>query len=846
MFLTFTEFYLKDLALVMKFVSARFMVLFCCLIMLFASCEKNPVLVRFVSDGLEDETVVPTEDQLGVSVTADYPAAVLSQFAEGSTGAALLKRLPGFSATLGRSTKLVVIKGSDIQEGSPLLSGEQLAQMARIYLDGGCVALETPTLSQIQTLMDALQGAVTDLKQEEWLYKYGVDASWLEERDRTRLANLSSVATRAGAEGADAIAAEMVILGPTEYFYQEPFNPNPKVTTYAVDGEGNRLLGSTQEVSIEKTEYNSGVMADAAASWLNDLGVIRTQLPLTGDGAGIINSLMSASETFTHYSSFLERTGSNFPSHAGNIATTFRSWGVHNLLEDRDFYYIRQSVLLQSADLFRRVRDYDDITWQSATGYGDYNRWYGSFLSKFETSMSLSGSGSIRLEEALPYTDNSNSSITITCGQSSANTETLGCSWSINAGGSPAGPSGGINWGGNYSLGHTEGTSFSMGFSKTYKDLAVKKNTDGTRVIWTYEGHLPQYREEIRDGYIYYCHESPADILVNDANLDNEICWSVSNPTGLFTLDVTMVPETAALLYSREGKAGNKPHKYEYTANAENPDFHYQLLQPNRNIQNWRMYVTIDEWEGTPVPGALGSLEQNLISSFPVEFKKAFSVADKTARSLQVITANIAHAKEVFTASNDILLNYAQSWGIKQYTIHWRCDDTQNVSLQDSYVVAPVLHTPYKLHAVGGSQTSASEGYGKALDDDFKTKWKVERKDRDTKEDAWILEFTSEEPILPGSFTVVMGPDIEQNPDNAPYRCLLYGWLEDSARWSYVGGMTDYNFALTKNGGHLTGTVAPSIHDMKYSRFRLLVRVDSYGAYDAMEMNELVLNEKKK
>ena len=827
----------------MKPVFARFAVLSSCLAMLLASCDKNPVLVAFFSDGKEDETVIPTEDQMEVSVAADYPAAVLSQFPDGSTGAALLKRLPGFSTSVGRNTKLVVIKGSDVREEAPLLSGEQLTQIARIYLDGGCIALETPTLAQIQTLMGALQDAVTDLKQEEWLYKYGLDPSWLEERDQTRLANIRSCSTRAGVDDADAVAAEMVILGPTEYFYQEPFDSTPMVATYAVAGNGQRLLGSTLESSVEKTEYDSGVMADAAASWINGLGLLRAGQPLSSDGAGIINSLMNASETFTHYNTYLYRTSTNVANYAGNIVTTFRSWGVHNFAENRDFYYIRQSVLLQSADLISRVRDYDENTWQIASGYGDYDRWYGSFLSRYETSLGLSGSGSIRLEEALPYTDNTNSTVSITCGQSSSSTETLGCSWSVNAGGSPSGPSAGINWGGNYSLGHTEGTSFSMGFAKSYNDLSVKKNTDGTCVSWTYEGHLPQYREEYRDGHIYYCHEKPANILVNDANLDNEICWSVSNPSGVFTLDVTAVPETAALLFARGGDPGNKPHKYEYTTNPEEREFHYQLLQPNRSLQNWRMYVTIDEWEGTPVPGALGYLEQNLVNAFPVEFRQIFTVADKTAGSLQVITANIAHAKEVFTASSDILLGYAQSWGIKQYTIHWRCDDTQHVTLQDSYVVAPVLHTPYKLHAVRGSSTLASESFDKALDDNFNTKWKVDHADRDTKENAWVLEFTSEEPVLPGSFTVVMGPDIGQNPDHAPYRCVLYGWLEDSARWSYVGGMTDFDRVLTRSGGHLDGRIAPSIHDKKYDRFRLLVVVDSYGAYDAMEMNELVLNE---
>ena len=813
------------------------------------SFDENPLPLSMTMEESDDRMPEAdlTSDQLGVSLTADFPTAVLSQFEQGSTGAALLRRLSNVSANLGRNTKLIVVKGSDVQEGAGLLSEEQLIRMARIYLNGGCVAVETPTYTQLQTLMDALQSTIADLKEEEWMYKYGLDTSWLEEQKNTRLANLRSCATRAGVEGADEVAAEMVIIGATEYFYQEPFDENPRVTTYTVDENGNQLLGSPQSMTVDQTDYNSGVMADAAASWLNGLAGLRKEQPmLGGEGAGIINSLMSASETFSHYSSFLRRTSSNCAVYDGNIVTTFRSWGVHNIAEDRDFYYIRQSVQLECARLFKGVASYDDNTWQIASGYGDYDRWYGSFLSRYTSTMDLLGSGSIRLEEALPYTDNSNSMVSITCGQSSSNTETLGCTWGINAGGSASGPSMSINWGGSYSLGHTEGTSFSMGYAKNYKDLAVKKNTNGNAVTWTYEGHLPEYREEQRDGYIYYCHGKPADILVNDANLDNEICWSVSNPTGQFTLHATMVPETAALLFARGGSVGNKPHKYEYTTRTDDKDFNYQLLQPNRNIQNWRMYVTIDEWEDKAVAGALGYLEQNLVSAFPAEYRQAFSLADKTPRSLEVITANIAHAKEVFRASNDILLNYAESWGIKQYTIHWRCDDTQNVPLQDSYVVAQVHQTPFKLKAVGGSETNYYESYGKVLDNNFKTKWKVERKDRGADyqgDKVWYVDFTSEEPILPSSFTIVMGDDIEEHPENAPYECRILAWLEESQRWSYLGGLTDYDFALTNNGGFLQGVIAPAIHDRKFDRFRFVVMEDyNYGAYEMLEMNELVLN----
>ena len=42
----------------------------------------------------EEEVESITDDQLSVMVTADLPTAVLRQFDEGTTGAALVKRLP--------------------------------------------------------------------------------------------------------------------------------------------------------------------------------------------------------------------------------------------------------------------------------------------------------------------------------------------------------------------------------------------------------------------------------------------------------------------------------------------------------------------------------------------------------------------------------------------------------------------------------------------------------------------------------------------------------------------------------------------------------------------------------
>lgn len=98
------------------------------------------------------------------------------------------------------------------------------------------------------------------------------------------------------------------------------------------------------------------------------------------------------------------------------------------------------------------------------------------------------------------------------------------------------------------------------------------------------------------------------------------------------------------------------------------------------------MYITIDEWGGSPVVGALGDLESNIRNAFPDLFANVFTIADKTATSLNTIGYIVKHTKQLFTQNIDILQSYAKSWGIKQYTIHWRCDDT-NVKTREGFSV---------------------------------------------------------------------------------------------------------------------------------------------------------------
>lgn len=78
--------------------------------------------------GTEYTIEEPATDQMGIRVTANLPAASLSQFDEKSTGAALIKRLPRVTSAIQEDTKFVLVKGNDA--GS--LSDAVISQMAQI------------------------------------------------------------------------------------------------------------------------------------------------------------------------------------------------------------------------------------------------------------------------------------------------------------------------------------------------------------------------------------------------------------------------------------------------------------------------------------------------------------------------------------------------------------------------------------------------------------------------------------------------------------------------------------------------------------------------------------------
>ena len=172
------------------------------------------------------------------------------------------------------------------------------------------------------------------------------------------------------------------------------------------------------------------------------------------------------------------------------------------------------------------------------------------------------------------------------------------------------------------------------------------------------------------------------EILVNDANISNDACWSVENPSGQYTLEVESKPETGLLLV--EKKSGSKT-----TYRAETPveTYSHELLQPNRYVQTWRMFVTIDEWYGGSYSrGVQAQLEEELKRNFPDIYCDMFTIYESSEKSVLTATAIIKNAKRVLDSHKDELPGIAEGVGVKQFTIYWRCDNS-DIKLRNGYVV---------------------------------------------------------------------------------------------------------------------------------------------------------------
>ncbi len=664
--------------------------------------------------------IEPTTDLMGVMVSADYPAAVLSNFADGSTGAALVKRLNTPAKAIGDDTRLVVIKGSDIAT----VSDETIDQMLDVLLRNDFVAMETPTVEDLLTFV-ARVIALNDQRDQDFIdanFEFGPGVkkstggiSSLRERYNNRLNVLQSMAaTRADDYIMSDLVGEIVVFSNREYFQQENVATEFNVGTITTDDDGIESELQPQTVKLERTPYRCGRMADAVADWLNGIDKQRKEalaaatraLATRADTPDAINKLLNSSESFTLSAPIIFKDKSqNVKSHHDAMRVTLNSWGVHNLTTKKDYYYIQEKVLLKMGeqdgdkifcfDINDPNQTTDGAGWASidyhdgvAVASYDLNGrnwlyWFGAFFTRYVTSMDLVGNGTINLEEALPYTDNSTTYKTVNIGSESGTSTEIGVTWTVTAAEAPS-----VSAGFEYLQGWSKSNYFEMSTSVVSNDITVNKNTTGNKVTWSYNATVPTFKDYWGTDHGHHIsHTMPTQATLSDIDINNEICWSVANPSEQYELQVVSNPYTGALLCTTEGFDIRWYSMIEEVCYNENAVSSFTLQEPFRASQIWRMYVKVDEMMDGSRPGDTAEkIENRLRTKYPDSFHDVMTIFDRTPTSVQVISANIKAAQKVFDENKDLLLDLAEDYGVQKYTIHWRCDSA-DITYREGYPV---------------------------------------------------------------------------------------------------------------------------------------------------------------
>ena len=646
--------------------------------MMLTGCVKEDIANNDNGGGTNPTDV--KVDELNVKVTADMPTAVLSSFDENSMGAALVRRLNIKTNEVTSDTKMILIKGEDIKS-RPIT---EWMQAAKIYLQGGYIAVEKPHNAHLvevaEQLSTKLEQATIELMTQSGHVtitppnqQSGNAINSDAARINARVANIAAIAGRRGdASGTDAVA-EMVILSPMGYYQCDP-HQGVLVSSLDTDEDGNEVV-KEEIYNPDYTKRSSGCLADGAAMWLNTKNAQTPTNKVTNraDGQGAINELMGASEEHYYQRSLMAKDWNAQSRHKPNGFTeTIRVWGSHNMKTNKDYYFVEQKALSavggqQEGDARFDVNKtlyagpYKENEWMDASYDHNgihYTGYYGAYWQSGIYTLNLVGSGTIKLEDALPTTDNNTTSTSIAVGETHSETSTVGVSMGMVG----FNPSVGLN----YSHGWTNGTSYTMTTTTNTKEIAVQKNTEANKVTWKYQIGRDPYDDSQSDK-----HPLAPAAVTTDVNMDNQACWSVENPEGEYTLEVT----SDSYLRSIYSDA----HKWRTwkDLSPSTEDNKYKLIVPNRAEQTWHMDVTFPEIGQEGHEGQKGLLTQYLEKQFPDLYQTKQLLADKTAESENTIKILVNQADYLLHNSDggQTLREYALDLGISQYTIKWYTTD---------------------------------------------------------------------------------------------------------------------------------------------------------------------------
>ena len=691
--------------------------IFICGSSVFASCVDNEDNSSADVPGGEviDPYVEPTDDQLEVKVTADMPTAVLAQFDESTVAAALIKRLPQTTTAINDDTKLVLLDDSQIKS----LTEDDYFAMSRVLFNGGYVALHRPKFGNAFFFAVSLDDKFEKV-QNAILKENGVEgaddepaASRRNDGDMVRKVNNVRALHRSGEEiDENTVIYELVVFSTNANYLIPPYSEELPVASTMEDEQGQETTVDTKEKFL-LNPYHCGHLADGVATWLNakEQEKAQAQQPEAAsakrraEANEVINSMMSCTDEFTITGSLNARDDQGKVYNRKNASnTTIRSWSVHDFASNRDFYYVEESHHIrmggENSDKSKTLYwgPYNREKWMytmekkhivgdiyadvpkkySIEGYerdgSIYAFYYGSWLNESSHTMSLSGAGDIKVEKSLPSTDNNQTTETIAIGTMDGTSHTEG--WSIggslggNAGMSGSNVTGGGTAGFNFSFSNStttiHNTSFTMSTSSVSKDLAIKRNTDGAKVTWTYiAGHEPDVIWE------KIWHEMAAPILTNDIDITNKVCWSVKNPSGQYKLYWYRNNFTGALFLNSNRDGGKR------VGLGCNFDETHTLSAPRRFKKEWYcdLRVSGKNLKDDATEKFLAYLREVVN---PTMFSNKFNLAEATNDDVKVIKYNVGVATNILKKNSnlrDMIENRAKELGIEKYIIKWFTND---------------------------------------------------------------------------------------------------------------------------------------------------------------------------
>lgn len=681
----------------------------------FTSCMNdtidNPTPSQPEEEG--EEFVIPEEpttDQLEVKVTADMPTAVLSSFSDNSMGAALRKRVSKTTNAIGDDTKFVIFKGSDIQS----ISNDVWEQMARVYLNGGYIGIERATNKEMLAFAVVL-GLAAGAVQYEMLEENDIeviikDASnsanaYANELQR-RVANASAL-TRAVAneeEDPDGIDFEMFILSLSKSFSQAPYNAEETITSKSVDEDGNETTSETKVQHLQNA-YHYGLLADGAAAFLNQMekekaeAESESEAPALTRGAAeqAMNDVLNCSDEFVinHGLYAIDPNGNEiFRNNVGT--TTIKSWSVHDFGSKQDFYYLDEKVVIRMGG---QNSDYNKTLYWGPYPFDAWNQWpaksfyiyegqtfnhyYGSWLSEIKHSLDLQGKGTITVEASVPSTDNSSENKSVTVGTTDGTSSTEG--WNIGFGGSGDSSgklSAGFNFGYSSSTTTSHSNSFSMAHGSTNKALKMIRNTVGTQVSFKYdESVLPDWSWNP----FKITHFAP-DILTNDCEVNNMVCWRVKNPSDSYKLAIKTYHRTGAMIVADSPLPGYGEWRFIGTDYSDG----YSLKQPCRYMGMWNCDVAITG--KNHVANASEEFRKYLQNAVvEAAFRHQFNVAERQQGEMDVmknLIATIGSKMKKGSAKRRMINNHAKELGIESYTITWFSEDPD---IKQEFMLADVV-----------------------------------------------------------------------------------------------------------------------------------------------------------